>query len=231
MELRTYWRILKRRWWVWVLLPVLVGVITLLTARPAPTTYTASMAFTVGIRPEPKTGDYYSYDRYYTWLTAEYFVDDLAEVIRRSEFSNAVSAELARRGVQASGIAIGAATQTGKLHRILNVSVAWPDEAQIRAIADAITAVLQEQSAQFFGFLQAEDAVVRRVDGPHFGVAGRSLRERLDLPLRLLIALLAGVGIAFLWDYLDDTVRTRAELARMGLDVLAEIPRSRRWLR
>ncbi len=230
MELRAYWRVLKRRWWVWVLLPLLVLVLTLATARPAPTTYTASMAFTVGIKPEPKTGAYYSYDRYYTWLTAEYFVDDLAEVIRRSEFSNAVSAELAKRGVQVSGLAIGAATQTGKLHRILNVSVAWHDAEQIRAIADAILTVLQEQSASFFGFLQAEDAVVRLIDGPHFGVAGRSLRERLDLPLRLLIAFLAGVGIAFLWDYLDDTVRSREELARMGLDVLAEIPRKRRRL-
>ncbi|MDH7489074.1 MAG: hypothetical protein QHH80_06160 [Anaerolineae bacterium] len=230
MELRAYWRVLKRRWWVWVLLPVLVVLITLLTAKPAPATYTASMAFTVGIRPEAKTGDYYAYDRYYTWLTAEYFVDDLAEVIRRSEFSNAVSAELAKRGVQVSGVAVGAATQTGKLHRILNVSVAWHDSEQIRAIADAITTVLEEQSATFFGFLQAEDAVVRRIDGPHFGVAGRSLRERLDLPLRLIIALLAGVAIAFLWDYLDDTVRTREELARMGVEVLAEIPRPRRWL-
>lgn len=230
MELRVYWRVLKRRWWVWVLLPLLVLAISLLTARPAPTAYTASMAFTVGIKPEPKTGAYYTYDRYYTWLTAEYFVDDLAEVIRRSAFSNAVSAELARRGVQVSGLAIGAATQTGKLHRILNVSVTWHDSEQIRVIADAITTVLQEQSAAFFGFLQAEDAVVHRIDGPHFGVAGRSLRERLDLPLRLVIALLAGVAIAFLWDYLDDAVRSREELARMGLEVLAEIPRRRPWL-
>jgi capsular polysaccharide biosynthesis protein len=228
MELRAYWRILRRRWWLWVALPLLVLLLTLLTQRPAPTMHTASMGFTVGLKPEPKTGAYYSYDRYYTWLTAEYFVDDLAEVIRRSEFSNAVSAELAKQGVQVSGLAIGAATQTGKLHRILNVSVAWPDGDQIRAIAQATAAVLQNESSAFFGFLQSQDAVVQLIDGPHFGVAGRSLRERLDIPLRLLIALLAGIGIAFLCDYLDDSVRSRAELEKMGLQVVAEIPRKRR---
>jgi len=230
MELRAYWGILRRRWWVWVALPLLVLLLTLLTQKPAPATYTASMGFTVGLKPEPKTGAYYSYDRYYTWLTAEYFVDDLAEVIRRSEFSNAVSAELAQQGVQAPGLAIGAATQTGKLHRILNVSVAWQDSAQLRAIAQAIVTVLQQQSGTFFGFLHSEDAVVQLIDGPHYGVARRSLRERLDIPLRLLIALLAGIGVAFLWDYLDASVRGRADLEKIGLDVLAEIPRKRRLL-
>ena len=227
MELRAYWGILRRRWWVWIALPLIVLVLALLMQKPAPATHTATMGFTVGLKPEARTGDYYSYDRYYTWLTAEYFVDDLAEVIRRSEFSNAVSAELAKQGFQISGLAVGAATQTGKLHRILNVSVAWPDGAQIQPIAQAIITVLQQEGAAFFGYLQTEDAVVQLIDGPHFGVAGRSLRERLDIPLRLLIALLAGIGIAFLWDYLDNSVRTRAELEKMGLRVVAEIPKKR----
>lgn len=227
MELRAYWGILRRRGWVWVALPLLVLVLTLLTQQPAATTHTATMGFTVGLKPEAKTGAYYTYDRYYTWLTAEYFVDDLAEVIRRSEFSNAVSAELAKQGVQVSGLAIGAATQTGKLHRILNVSVAWPDGEQIQPIAQAIIAVLQDKGATFFGYLQSGDAVVQLIDGPHFGVAGRSLREHLDIPLRLFLALLAGLGIAFLWDYLDNSVRSRAELEKMGLPVVAEIPKKR----
>ena len=51
------------------------------------------------------------------------------------------------------------------------------------------------------------------------------LRERLDLPLRLLLALAAGVALAFLLDYLDDSVRSAAELEEMGLAVVGEIPR------
>ncbi len=229
MELRTYWQILRRRWWVWTLLPVLVLALTLLTQSPSPPAHTASMAFTVGLKPEPKTGDYYSYDHYYTWLTAEYFVDDLAEVIRRSEFSNAVSEELAAQGIQVPGLAIGAATQTGKLHRILNVSVAWSDPQQIRPIAQAIITVLQDKNEKFFGFLGAEDAVVQLIDGPHFGMAGRSLRERLDLPLRLIVAFLVGAAIAFLWHYLDPFVRSRDDLESIGIEILTEIPRGRRF--
>lgn len=229
MELRTYWQILRRRWWIWTLLPILVLALTVLTRQPSPPAHTASMAFTVGLRPEAKTGAYYSYDHYYTWLAAEYFVDDLAEVIRRSEFANAVTEELASQGIQATGLGISAATQTGKLHRILTVSVTWSDAEQIGPIAQAIITVLQDRSEKFFGFLQAEDAVVQLIDGPHLGVAGRSLRERLDLPLRLIIALLAGVAIAFLWHYLEPFVRSRADLESVGIEVLAEIPKKRRW--
>jgi capsular polysaccharide biosynthesis protein len=231
MELRAYWRILRRRWWVWVLLPVLVLGLTLVTRHPSSPTYTASMGFSVGIKPEPITpGTVYTYDHYYTWLTAEYFVDDLAEVVRRSEFGNAVSQELAQQGIQVPGLAIGASTQTGKLHRILNVSVTWNDSEQIHAIASAIVTVLQNQGDTFFGFLQTQDAVVQLIDGPQFGVAGQSLRERLDLPLRLVIALLVGIAIVFLWDYLDPRVRDRADVEKAGIEILAEIPSKRRWL-
>ena len=68
------------------------------------------------------------------------------------------------------------------------------------------------------------------IDGPGIGQAGRSLKDKLDLPIRLFVALLAGVALAFLWDYLDDTLRDRAEVEALGVALLGEIPReSRRW--
>jgi capsular polysaccharide biosynthesis protein len=56
---------------------------------------------------------------------------------------------------------------------------------------------------------------------------GRSLRDKLHLPIRLFVALVAGVALAFLWDYLDNTVRDRSEVEALGVSVLAEIPREK----
>ncbi len=56
-----------------------------------------------------------------------------------------------------------------------------------------------------------------------------SLSERLDLPVRLLLALLAGIALAFLLDYLDDSIRGRQDLEEMDIPVMAEVPRRRRW--
>ncbi len=227
MELRTYWKIIARRWWLPVGLALLVGLLTLAMQRPwqpRPVSYGATMRFNVGIRPERIPG-VYTYDRYYTMLTSEYLVDDLGEIVRSQAFAAAVSRRLADQGIAVPAGAIGASTQPGKLHRILTVNVGWGDEAQLRAIAEAIATTMTEGGAAFFGQFSAEEADIRLIDPPVIGQAGRPAREQLDLPLRVLLALAAGVALAFLWHYLDATVREGSELEGMGLSVLGEIPR------
>ena len=227
MELRTYWKIIARRWWLPVGLALLVLIFALAMQRPwqpRPASFSASMRFNVGIKPERIPG-VYTYDRYYTMLTSEYLVDDMGEIVRSQAFAAEVSRRLADQGIVVPAGAIGASTQPGKLHRILTVNVGWGDEAQLRAISEAIAATLTESSAAFFGQFSAEEADIRLIDPPTIGQVGRLAREQLDLPLRVLLALAAGVALAFLWHYLDTTVRERLELEQMGLAVLGEIPR------
>ena len=112
----------------------------------------------------------------------------------------------------------------------MTVSVTWPDRAQVQAIAETVGAVVEDGGADYFPQLAGVEARAALIDGPGIGQVGRSLKEKLDLPLRLLVALVAGIALAFLWDYLDDTVRERAEVEALGVAVLGEIPRKpRRW--
>jgi capsular polysaccharide biosynthesis protein len=227
MELRAYWRIIRRYWWLPVGLALLVAALTLVRQKPwqpRPVTYNATMRFNVGVKPERVPG-VYTYDRYYTMLTSEYLVDDLGEILRSQVFAQEVSKRLADSGIAVPAGAIGASTQPGKLHRILTVNVGWPDRAQLQAIAEAIVATLTESSADFFGQFSAQEADIRLIDPPAIGAVGRPAREQLDLPLRILLALTAGVALAFLLDYLDDSVRDRMDLERIGLEVLGEVPR------
>ena len=227
MELRAYWRIIRRFWWLPIGLGLLVGALTLVRQKPwqpRAVTYSATMRFNVGIQPERIPG-VYTYDRYYTMLTSEYLVDDLGEIVRSQVFSQAVSKRLADKGIVVPAGAIGASTQPGKLHRILTVNVGWPDQVQLQAIAEAIAAVLTQNSADFFGQFSASEADIRLIDPPAIGAVGRPAREQFDLPLRVLLALAAGIALAFLLDYLDDSVRDRTDLDRLGLDVLGEVPR------
>ena len=116
MELRAYWSIIRRRWWLPVGLALLVGALTLVMQRPwqpRPVSYSASMRFNVGIKPERIPG-VYTYDRYYTMLTSEYLVDDLGEIVRSQAFAGAVSQRLADQGITVPAGAIGASTQPGK---------------------------------------------------------------------------------------------------------------------
>ena len=126
--------------------------------------------------------------------------------------------------------AIQGATSAGKLHRILTVSATWGDPQELATIANAIVQVLTTHGDQYFAQLSTESAMVSLIDAPVVSPMGPSLRQRLDLPLRLVLALLAGIALTFLLDYLDTSIRGRPELEAMGVAVLGEIPPARGWL-
>jgi capsular polysaccharide biosynthesis protein len=107
----------------------------------------------------------------------------------------------------------------------MSVSVTWGDRDELQAIAEAVGAALGDGGADYFPQLAGVQAQAVLIDGPSIGQVGRSLKDKLDLPIRLFVALVAGVALAFLLDYLDSTVRDRAEIESLGVAVLGEIPR------
>ena len=227
MELREYYHIIRRRWWLPVALAAIVALAWLITQKPwqpRPPVYVTSLSFSVGIRPE-QAGD--GEENYYVALASEYLIDDLAEVVRGSEFAAAVSERLAAQGLNLPAGPIQGSTQTGELHRILQVSITWGNAEELAAIAEAVIATLQEESARFMPRLFAQNAAAYLIHRGGIGEVGPGLRERLDLPLRLVLALLAGAALCFLWNTLDTSVRDGAELEEMGFDVLGEIPQER----
>lgn len=233
MELRQYWHIVWKRVWVIVVLVVVVGAASAVTYDPPPTTFQATMRFTVGIVPEQPPPTEYGYDYYYTWVTSEYLADDLAEVVKGGAFAAAVEAHMAATGdpepINPAGSISGSAE-----HRILTVTVTRTGDSevadQVAHIASAVAAVLQEQAGEFFGQVAHDPAAadVTLNDPPVVVPMPASLTARLDVPLRLGLALLVGVALTFLLDYLDTSVRDGAELEALGLSVLGEIPTTRR---
>ena len=88
----------------------------------------------------------------------------------------------------------------------------------------ASAVVLNEEAAELVGPLGDGRPVLRLIDPPVVAPVGRGLRDKLEIPIRLGLALLAGVAGAFLMDYLDPSVRREEELVEMDLPVLARIP-------
>jgi len=235
MELRQYGKIVRRHLWVVILLPLVALIAGLLFRSPSVPLYQASMRFTIGVNPPsntPLTGeDLYNYE-----LASEYFADDFSEVVKSGAFAQDVSLRLRSQGVEVQPGAIQGFTVAQKQHRILSIIITWPDEEETRAIAQATIAALEEEGPKYFPQLGFAQAQVFVIDGPSIPGwtpvrLGPSLRERLDLPMRLILGLIAGVGLAFLLDYLDDTIREAKEVEALGIPVLGRIPAPSIWER
>jgi len=230
MELHEYWQIYRRRWWLPLVLVLAVALISALQLRPwqtPPPSYSASLRLLVGVLPATDA-DVTSYDpRYYAWQTSEYLVDDFTEVLRSDLFAQKVSQRLSEQGITVPAGLIQGSSATGSLHRILSVSLSWPDQPGLEAISAAVVAEITENVPFYFRQLGTENSFATILDEPRVAAVGPSLRHRIELPLRIALALLAGILLVFLLDYLDTTVRNRQEIEALGLLVLGEIPRHR----
>jgi capsular polysaccharide biosynthesis protein len=230
MELRTYWEILRRRWWLPLLLAGLVAAISTVQLRPweaRPSSYTTSMRLLVGVLPATDAAESAYDPRYYAWLTSEYLVDDFTEVVRSALFAQGVSARLTDQAIELPPGVIQGSAATGQQHRIITLSFTWGDEEQLAAIANAAAAEITENAVTYFQALGTEGAGVTVLDGPMISEVGPTLRDRLEWPLRIGLGLLVGLGLIFLLEYLDTSLRKRSEVEMLGLRVIGEIPKDR----
>lgn len=233
MELRQYWHIIRQRIWIPVVLLLVVGGVSLgwQLARPAAPTYGSTMRFIVGVKPEALPGEY-TYDGYYAWLSSEYLVDDFTGVIGSQGFAAGVNARLAAAG---SGLrlppgVLGGVAIAGQQHRIVRVNVNWNNPQELAQLAQAVASTMEQDGPalfeQFFSQIAAGGVVITTIDPPSPPAPNPpGLTQRLEVPVRLILALLAGVALAFFLNYLDTSVRDRAELEQLGIPVLAEIPK------
>jgi capsular polysaccharide biosynthesis protein len=220
MELRTYWKILLRRWWLVVVPVLVVALYAAVTYTPPGPAYQVVMRFSAGTKPAGLSEDY---DRYYPWLASEYVANGLADVARTGVFAEAVAERVGDPGLAG---AIQGGIVTDSAQSVMVVYLTWPDAAQIVDVADAVSAELTQNGAAYFPQLTGVEPAVRRLDTPSPVALAPGLRTQLMGPaVKIGLAFVVGVALALLWHYLDPTVHEAEELEEMGLAVLAEIPR------
>lgn len=219
MELRLLIKILLSRWWLVIVPPILVGVITLLTYQAPATAYATTLRFAVGYPPEANLASLYD-RKYPAWLASEYIAGGLSDWAKTGDFAQAVADE-AGAGVTAAEVA-GAIT-SDHLRSIVVLYLNGGDADHLKAIGTAAIKVLQTRNGQVFP-QNGDGATVTALDGVSIGAAPPSLRNRLDIPIRVALGLAFGVALAFIVHYFDPRLRERAEVEALGLNIIGEIP-------
>ena len=202
--------------------------LALATYRPAPPAYNAGVRFIVGQPPGAAAAEA-DEQRYYNWLTSEYIVNGLTDWVRGIRFAEAVVARVEMdTGQRIIPTAIQAGLAADNARSMLTISFTGGDPETVRLALDGIIAVLTEDNAAALPQLGGETAVLTQLDDVVVTPISAGVRSQLDLPLRVALGLVTGVGLALLAHYLDPAVRDRAEVERAGLSVLAEIPKEKK---
>jgi capsular polysaccharide biosynthesis protein len=233
VELREYWSIIRRRWWVVAVVTLVAFVASAAVGLRGAAAYRTDMRIAVSSVPVSDPSQQLQYDPiYYSNLDSEYLADDMSEFMHSDAFAGEVKRELATaRNMNVDINTIVTATRTKKTHRFIDVTVnsATPDEG--KEIADSISRIMNDPGRLgiYLRALTAYNTQMSVITPPETR-RGNTLPGLIsEVGLRTLIGLLIGIALAFLLDYIDQSIRSREEAEDvLRLPVLGEIPRSRR---
>jgi capsular polysaccharide biosynthesis protein len=234
MELREYWSIIRRRWWIPVAITVVALIASTVVGFRGATAFQTDMRLAVSTIPTPDPNGTLYYDpTYYSNLDSEYLADDMSEFMSSRAFADEVHREMANGStpMDVDINSIMTSTRAKKTHRFIDITLTTPTIEQGQAIAGSISRILSDPNhvSQYLTALTAYHAQMEIVTPPVTHRANTPLGLASEIGLRTLIGLLVGIGLVFLIDYLDPSVRTREEAERLlEMPVLGEIPKPAR---
>jgi capsular polysaccharide biosynthesis protein len=225
VELREYWRVVVDR------LPLIgatfgialvVAVISVYLLPQGSSAYSAELGLSIRPQSLPLSGDpAYSQD-YYDYLTSEFANDDLISILESDNFLKAVQ----DRASTPSASPIVGAIDGKKAHRVITITTTSSTADGALRLAQGVASLLTDPSAQstYFGLFMNRNLVVSVVDVPRIVAQPAGRNALLNVAARSLVGLALGITLAFLVEYLDDTVRAEDAARLVGAPVLAEIP-------
>lgn len=219
MELIMIWRVMMRRWWL-IILPVAIASVFVLpdmlrTGIRGDGGFSVTLRYTahqsLSAFPD-RLGDYQD-----VWLASELLVNALTDWVRTSRFvyevnqlvQNAPNWTLAADNQRSVGV----------------ITLSSADSDGLARVADAVMTVIATRAQDYFPQLGDMPAQVVFLDMPIVTAAPPPLTDRFGGFLRLGLAFIAGLGLAFLLEYLTPVVHYPDDLERIGLKVIGRIPR------
>lgn len=204
MELYHYLTILRRRWYLVLAVPLLVALISLAAAVARPPRYgvTANLLVTRSNLGDRSLASPINLD------VEDRVAYDLPAIVGSPAFARDVVEELARRGHPLSLAVVEPALHAENDRQLLHISATTANPADAVPIVEATVALIKTNGLRYWGDQRATPA------DPGINVAVLDLPAQatllngprpiaIEVALRALVGLVAGIGLAFTLHYLS----------------------------
>lgn len=222
MELMLVLRVLLRRWWLALIPVIVVAAITIpdfLRDRGAAGGFTSTIRYSAAQVLEAipgRDGDFQD-----VWLASELAVNAMTDWVRSSSFVSEIVRDSAAKNVEVNPAVLSIAADNKR--SIGQLTISYPDDVVLQTIINSAIDVLKTRAQNYFPQLGGQPAQVTILDVPVINAAPPPITNRLAPVFKLIVGLLAGVGLAFLAEYLDPTLRRREQVEALGLPVIATL--------
>jgi capsular polysaccharide biosynthesis protein len=225
VELRQYWRVVVDRFPVIAatfVIALVVAAISVFILPQGSSAYSAQLGISIKPQPLAVTGDPAFSQDYYDYVASEFANDDLIAILQSDDFLKAVELRLSK----GPGGTVSGSIDAKKAHRVVTITASSSTGDRALRLAQGISDLLTDPSAQttYFGLFSNRNQMVSVVDEPRIVAQPAGRNAMLNLAARALVGLALGLALAFVVDYLDDTVRPEEASSLLGCPVLAEIP-------
>lgn len=216
MELREYLQIIRKRIWIVVALTLVAAIISSIVSffvlEPI---YQSNTTLYVGKKTDGQEAMVYN-----DLLLNNQLVKDYRELVKSRLIARTVIDELQLHDMTAGQLAGKLSVNLKNDTRLIEITAQDTDPELAMVIANKVAEVFKQKVVELMDVENVQ--VIDRAEVP---ISPVKPKKELNIAIATFIGLMTGLGIIFLIEYLDNTIKTPEDIEKhLGLPVIGTIP-------
>jgi len=212
MELKQYFRVLQKKWWL-----IATIIIIAITATGVKSFYFTTPVYAANAKLiVNQSGDGGASLNASTIQTSIFLINSYKEIIKSSAIMNKVVEEYPNLGQSAWQLSAKISVTSANNSQVMNLVYQDTSYANAAEIVNAVSTVFKEQIPHI---MNVDNITILSEADPAAKPAPINFNPIMNLLISFAVSLMLAVGLVFLLDYLDDTVKSEAEILETLDDV------------
>ncbi len=216
MELKQYLDIIMKRLWIVIAIVILAaGISTYVNFYVLSSMYTADTTLMIISQDSTRNTELYN-----DVMVGQQLAKDYSEIIKSRTIAEAVISELGLKDITAQTLADSISVSAKEQTSVIQISVENKDPEMAMKIANSTASVFSKRVVEIMGVKNV--TIVDKAVKPETPSSPRKAR---NIGLIVVASLIIGGVIAFLIEYMDNTIKTAEDIEIfLGMNVIGILP-------